>query len=166
MKSKTIPLIVALAIVGGGLYAFFAYGEMREPRPSQSILIGGDRDTHGCIGSAGYSWCAPKNKCLRIWEEPCYANGEEEIQYLLAQKYHKQVSDVTVLATQKTADYMKGWVSFATKGLPQNGGGGMFLAVRAGNLWTLVYDGNGSVDCKAIQQKYNFPTDMLKGFCF
>jgi len=34
-------------------------------------LAGNDRDEHGCIGSAGYSWCAAKGKCLRIWEEPC-----------------------------------------------------------------------------------------------
>ncbi len=34
-------------------------------------VVGGDRDEHGCIGSAGYSWCANKNKCLRTWEESC-----------------------------------------------------------------------------------------------
>ncbi|MFC2163318.1 hypothetical protein ACFLRF_06510, partial [Candidatus Altiarchaeota archaeon] len=33
--------------------------------------VGGDRDEHGCIGSAGYIWCEGKNKCLRPWEEPC-----------------------------------------------------------------------------------------------
>jgi hypothetical protein len=34
-------------------------------------IVGGDRDEHGCIGSAGYSWYAVKNKCLRTWEENC-----------------------------------------------------------------------------------------------
>jgi hypothetical protein len=34
-------------------------------------MPGSDRDSHGCIGSAGYSWCETKQKCLRIWEEPC-----------------------------------------------------------------------------------------------
>ena len=34
-------------------------------------LVGNDRDVHGCIGSAGYSWCEAKQKCLRIWEEKC-----------------------------------------------------------------------------------------------
>ena len=33
--------------------------------------VGNDKDVHGCIGSAGYSWCEAKQKCLRIWEEPC-----------------------------------------------------------------------------------------------
>ncbi len=36
-------------------------------------LIGGDRDSHGCLLAAGYSWCGAKNKCLRVWEEPCAA---------------------------------------------------------------------------------------------
>lgn len=32
---------------------------------------GGDTDEHGCQASAGYTWCEPKQKCLRTWEEPC-----------------------------------------------------------------------------------------------
>jgi len=36
-------------------------------------VVGGDRDAHGCIGSAGYSWCEVKQKCLRPWEEKCEA---------------------------------------------------------------------------------------------
>lgn len=33
--------------------------------------LGGDRDEHGCIGSAGYLWCEEKQKCRRPWEESC-----------------------------------------------------------------------------------------------
>ena len=29
---------------------------------------GADRDEHGCIRSAGYSWCAKEGKCVRPWE--------------------------------------------------------------------------------------------------
>jgi hypothetical protein len=36
-----------------------------------AIMPGSDRDSHGCIGSAGYTWCEAKQKCLRTWEEPC-----------------------------------------------------------------------------------------------
>ena len=31
-------------------------------------LVGGDRDAHGCIGSAGYSWCTSTKQCERPWE--------------------------------------------------------------------------------------------------
>jgi len=34
-------------------------------------MVGNDRDEHGCIGSAGYTWCEQKQKCLRTWEEEC-----------------------------------------------------------------------------------------------
>jgi hypothetical protein len=34
-------------------------------------VVGNDRDAHGCIPSAGYTWCAEKSKCLRLWEEKC-----------------------------------------------------------------------------------------------
>ncbi|MFA5108467.1 MAG: ABC transporter substrate-binding protein, partial [Candidatus Micrarchaeia archaeon] len=34
-------------------------------------LVGNDKDEHGCIGSAGYSWCEQKQKCIRVWEENC-----------------------------------------------------------------------------------------------
>ena len=34
-------------------------------------LLGGDRDEHGCIPSAGYVWCEKLGKCIRPWEEKC-----------------------------------------------------------------------------------------------
>lgn len=31
--------------------------------------VGADRDAHGCISSAGYTFSALKDKCVRLWEE-------------------------------------------------------------------------------------------------
>jgi hypothetical protein len=45
-------------------------GPCKKTAAPQQIL-GGDKDEHGCIGSAGYQWCQTKQKCLRIWEESC-----------------------------------------------------------------------------------------------
>lgn len=39
--------------------------------PVGQKLIGGDKDKGGCLIAAGYSWCEEKNKCVRVWEEPC-----------------------------------------------------------------------------------------------
>ncbi len=44
-----------------------------EPKP-----IGGERDEHGCLGAAGYSWCESKQKCIRPWEEECVLEEEDE----------------------------------------------------------------------------------------
>ncbi len=34
-----------------------------------SISLGGDRDNHGCRGSAGYTWSHTRQACLRLWED-------------------------------------------------------------------------------------------------
>lgn len=31
-------------------------------------LVGSDRDEHGCIGSAGYTWSYALHSCVRLWE--------------------------------------------------------------------------------------------------
>lgn len=33
----------------------------------QPPMVGGDRDAHGCIPSAGYSWCAKEKACVQPW---------------------------------------------------------------------------------------------------
>lgn len=33
-----------------------------------TAAVGTDRDTHGCIGSGGYSWCEREKNCVRPWE--------------------------------------------------------------------------------------------------
>lgn len=33
-----------------------------------SNTVGADRDAHGCIDSAGYSWCEHTQRCERPWE--------------------------------------------------------------------------------------------------
>ena len=35
----------------------------------QSPIVGGDRDEHGCIGSAGYVWCEVQQDCIRLFEK-------------------------------------------------------------------------------------------------
>jgi hypothetical protein len=56
-----IPLLFAIVISLG----------CTQPIPQP--MPGSDRDAHGCIPSAGYSWCDAKQKCIRPWEEDCNA---------------------------------------------------------------------------------------------
>ncbi len=78
-------------LVGGGEDTWICvdgqwvkHGAPVMPKPEEGCgeekLIGGDKDEHGCIGSAGYTWCESKQKCLREWEEPC---EQEEVFNLL-----------------------------------------------------------------------------------
>jgi hypothetical protein len=77
-KGFVIPLIIAIvAILAIGGVVFVTQKKEAKapviinPISTTTPIVGGDRDAHGCIGSAGYSWCAVKNKCLRVWEEKC-----------------------------------------------------------------------------------------------
>jgi len=72
MKKKYTLVFITLIAVGLLLTAFFLFNRPKSSPPDN--IVGGDRDEHGCIGSAGYSWCETKQKCLRIWEESCDNN--------------------------------------------------------------------------------------------
>lgn len=37
--------------------------------PAAKNLAGGDRDEHGCIGSAGYQWSEVQQDCIRVFEK-------------------------------------------------------------------------------------------------
>ena len=43
-------------------------------------LVGSDRDEHGCIGSAGYTWSYALHSCVRLWEVGTrFDNGPESV---------------------------------------------------------------------------------------
>jgi len=75
MKTKLIIVIVVVLITLAGLVSYkgqIVKNDAEENSATSSEqIVGGDKDIHGCIGSAGYSWCEVKNKCLRVWEEKC-----------------------------------------------------------------------------------------------
>ncbi len=50
---------------------------MPGPAQNNTPLPGSDRDSHGCIPSAGYTWCESTQKCYRTWEENCHLNYGE-----------------------------------------------------------------------------------------
>lgn len=71
-KNTIILIIVLIAVVLG--INFFFQGEKTDgpvdnPANGNELLVGGDKDEHGCLGSAGYTWCESKAECLRPFEE-------------------------------------------------------------------------------------------------
>ncbi len=73
-QSRILTVMVALlvaAIFVLPVAALDLSGQGVNVTAAETPLVGGDKDEHGCIGSAGYTWCEPKQKCLREFEEPC-----------------------------------------------------------------------------------------------
>jgi hypothetical protein len=46
---------------------------------SKTPMPGSDRDEHGCIGSAGYTWSVLKKECIRIFEAGTKLNPAEAV---------------------------------------------------------------------------------------
>lgn len=175
MSKLTKIIIITIVILLGGVFFFFWSGydgvsdTAESSQESDSVpvenntMLGGDRDEHGCIGSAGYTWCEPKEKCLRIWEEECYENLEQEIEYLLAEKHNTSAEDVHVTIDKQYEKHASGSVSFGEGGVGEKG---MFLAAEIDNIWSVLFDGNGSVDCEQMRLQYGFPDEILQpNFC-
>ncbi|PQJ20716.1 hypothetical protein [Tenacibaculum sp. SG-28] len=39
-----------------------------ETTPTEKSIVGNDKDEHGCIGSAGYTWSELRQECIRTFE--------------------------------------------------------------------------------------------------
>ncbi len=128
------------------------------PTLTQPPLVGGDVDEHGCKASAGYSWCDAKKSCIRVWEEPC--DDEEAIGQALAEKNGWQASNILVTITKFNGKFARGLVNSKT----EQGGGGIYWAVKINNKWIIAQDGNGIPDCTVLKS-YQFPKEYLVGVC-
>ena len=60
----TIADIKVLETINDGQTVF----EHPDMAPKSDAIVGGDRDEHGCIPSAGYQWCEKLGECVRPWE--------------------------------------------------------------------------------------------------
>ncbi|MEW6992797.1 hypothetical protein AADZ84_00795 [Colwelliaceae bacterium MEBiC 14330] len=61
--------------------------------PKSTALVGGDRDEHGCIGSAGYQWCGNLNQCIRPWELAKMKNLTDDSQESIAAICETELSE-------------------------------------------------------------------------
>ena len=50
------------------LVVFYAGIEGQGHTIKAPLALGADREAYGCIGSAGYTWCAKERACVRPWE--------------------------------------------------------------------------------------------------
>ena len=63
MMMKNMVLFVAMAMSNMSNMTNVSTVYAQEP--------GSDADSHGCIGSAGYSWCPVTDTCVQVWRTPC-----------------------------------------------------------------------------------------------
>lgn len=63
------------------------------------VMVGNDADSHGCIGSAGYTWSASLSMCMRPWEEKLLSDNDwsfyNSIQTQLTDTQREKVAHIT-----------------------------------------------------------------------
>jgi hypothetical protein len=105
-------------------------------------------------------WRLPMKKSSDIDDDPAIIQSVEEA---LAQKYQKSLNEVSATITKRDENHVAGSVAFGQGG---QGEEGLFLAVKVGDEWQVVFDGNGHVECDKLRQEYGFPDEILKPqFC-
>lgn len=71
---KKLLLILAALVLLGVLVVVYvpftpATPEEGVGQQTTAPLVGADRDEHGCIASAGYTYSVVRQECIRVWEE-------------------------------------------------------------------------------------------------
>lgn len=82
INAKTLWLLAALSLGQVDNLSALTSGEMVGSVSSSAFkrqsakkkLLGGDKDAHGCIATAGYIWCELLQTCVRPWELANYIN--------------------------------------------------------------------------------------------
>lgn len=128
----------------------FRHAEMKENSDGLSEPVG---DNIGVTLDCGYF---NKNDIPELI-------SEQLIKEILAKKYKKAVDELKVNILKSDDVHVAGSVIFNEN---SSGEGGMFLAVLENNVWQVVFDGNGSVDCEKMRSQYGFSNEILQpNFC-
>ncbi|MDD4902153.1 MAG: hypothetical protein PHE24_03375 [Patescibacteria group bacterium] len=94
---KIVFVMVSIAFLAAGCANPAVKPAPQDEAQKEQPLLGGDRDEHGCIGSAGYSWCEVKQKCLRPWEEACEAQATSTPAGKLSEAEAKVIAEKTCI---------------------------------------------------------------------
>jgi len=155
MKKIIILFFVIVLLSGCSLWQ-----SSISPDNTNQPLIGGQTDDHGCLIAAGYSWCEPKQKCLRIWEEKCYDTEDDAVAEIFAKKHNQPLEQTSATIVQMEGSYASGTISFG----PEPGESGGFLIHMDKGDWVIDYEGNGQVDCAKVRA-LGYPQAVLAGYC-
>lgn len=67
--SKWILVFIFASLQAACMAPKESENKIAEPAKSDAPqMVGGDRDAHNCIPSAGYVWSSTRNSCVRTWE--------------------------------------------------------------------------------------------------
>lgn len=159
-----LGVMVAFFLIFAGTYVYWQIDQSKksETKEKEKELIGGQKDSHGCLIAAGYSWCEATQKCLRAWEEFCEVAPSENdlvaIKQAFLNKYDKKPNEIQIVVEKFDSRFARGGVKFIMEG--EFGSGGIFLAYKNKDVWQIAFDGNGMYSCSEMQS-YGFLDEFI-----
>lgn len=124
---KKIVLLIAALILLGVLVVVYI------PFTPSSPRVGADKDAHGCIGSAGYTYSTVRNDCIRLWKEgtaltPVIPEGTPVLVAYVVRSANWKEAEVFLPGQEKS-------IVLTLQGTP-----GTTTWVGPQGNWTLTYD--------------------------
>lgn len=154
--SQNTILVVLLTILGLSVVAVTGIIAFRlgQSRPETVSLIGEPTTTSSPAPQISPSpTLAPAS--AKPNTSPASESDADKIRQALANKYGKTIGETEISISKNTGTHANGSVRFTGEM-----GGGMWLAYNNGVNWVITYDGHGTIPCSAVDDPYNFPTDM------
>lgn len=136
MKSINSIYLMALACVVMSCGGKKAETEEEQVTAPEEMMVGNDKDEHGCIGSAGYTWSVVKNDCIRLFEDGVFLdkpNTDESVALVFS---NDSVSAEIFYTDKKETEILKRSESDKTIWTKGN------KTIKSdNNLWVLAVDG-------------------------
>jgi hypothetical protein len=141
-KKPLIPILLALLIIIIGIVAWFILSQKSSPTQSATKVATSSAKTETPTPNV-------------VTPEPV-VDDTALITTVLVTKTGIAADIIDVTVSTKIDNFVKGLVS--TKG--EETGGGYYLAFKDKGNWYIVYDGQSTPDCSAVNP-FNFPVSMV-----
>lgn len=143
-------LILALAVIGSIAFAAYYWG-------GQSKLKNETQPLPSTAETGLSATMIPNITEISLTSTPSTDEASQLkviIKESLAAKQGSPADSLNITVSQIQGNYASG-------GATDQGGGGMWFAVKVNGVWKLVWDGNGSILCSDLTAYPNFPASLI-----
>ena len=143
MKVVSMCLICAGALLTGCGNGGKKEAETSE-RKEKEAVVGSDKDEHGCIASAGYTWSEVQKDCIHLWEKGVRMNAVDDAGKTLFLVFSPDSTQVELFFSEEGVSnemmIRKTYVWKTVSGRSANGGGSFIRKMRMVNnirIWKI-----------------------------
>ncbi len=148
-------IIIGMAIVGGVAVSAFRLGQSRSSQPVETLPTPSPRpEADQPLAETATPELAAEPTSITSTPTGKQKSDREKIKEAFAEKYSKPLDEVEVTISKNTGTHASGSVRFTGEM-----GGAMWLAYKKTDDWLIVFDGNGTIPCSAVDP-HNFPATM------